>query len=65
MGALTFEGRTVEYQWASDVEFDGIRMEIFRVIMEIFRVMEVRSLLVSPMADQSPSTPSAKRLLHL
>ncbi|MBW7972451.1 hypothetical protein [Bradyrhizobium sp. BR 10289] len=28
MGKLTFEDRIVEYQWASDVEFDGIRMEV-------------------------------------
>lgn len=28
MGTLTFEDGDVEYQWASDVAFDGIRMEI-------------------------------------
>ncbi|MET4632265.1 hypothetical protein [Kaistia defluvii] len=28
MGALKFEGRTVEYQWATDVSFDGIRLEV-------------------------------------
>lgn len=28
MGTLTLEDRTVEYQWASDVDFDGIRMEV-------------------------------------
>lgn len=28
MGTLTLENRTVEYQWASDVAFDGIRLEI-------------------------------------
>lgn len=28
MGTLTLEHRTVAYQWASDVAFDGIRMEI-------------------------------------
>ena len=28
MGTLTLEHRTVEYQWATDVAFDGIRMEI-------------------------------------
>lgn len=28
MGTLTLGDRTVEYQWASDVAFDGIRMEI-------------------------------------
>ena len=28
MGTLKLEHRTVEYQWASDVAFDGIRMEI-------------------------------------
>ncbi len=28
MGALTLEGRTVEFQWASDVSFDGIRLEM-------------------------------------
>lgn len=28
MGTLTFEQRAVEYQWASDIAFDGIRLEI-------------------------------------
>ncbi|MDH2346671.1 MULTISPECIES: hypothetical protein [unclassified Bradyrhizobium] len=28
MGTLTVENRTVKYRWASDVDFDGIRMEI-------------------------------------
>lgn len=28
MGTLTLENRTVEYQWTTDVSFDGIRMEI-------------------------------------
>jgi hypothetical protein len=29
MGILnTFEGRAVKYQWASDVTFDGIRLEV-------------------------------------
>lgn len=28
MGTLTLEDRTVEYQWATDVAFDGIRMEV-------------------------------------
>ncbi|MEH2590329.1 hypothetical protein [Bradyrhizobium sp. AZCC 1721] len=28
MGTLTYEDRTVKYQWASDVDFDGIRMEV-------------------------------------
>jgi hypothetical protein len=28
MGTLTYEDRAVKYQWASDVDFDGIRMEV-------------------------------------
>ena len=28
MATLTLEHRIVEYQWATDVAFDGIRMEI-------------------------------------
>lgn len=28
MGTLTLENRTAEYRWATDVSFDGIRMEI-------------------------------------
>jgi hypothetical protein len=28
MGTLKLEDRTVEYQWATDVAFDGIRMEV-------------------------------------
>ncbi|WP_407112934.1 hypothetical protein [Bradyrhizobium sp. LMG 9283] len=28
MGTLTLQDRTVEYQWATDVAFDGIRMEV-------------------------------------
>lgn len=28
MGTLTFEERAMEYQWASDVAFDGIRLEV-------------------------------------
>jgi hypothetical protein len=28
MGTLTLEHRIVEYQWATDVAFDGIRMEV-------------------------------------
>ncbi|QDP25422.1 hypothetical protein [Bradyrhizobium cosmicum] len=28
MGTLTLEDRTAEYQWASDVSFDGIRLEV-------------------------------------
>lgn len=28
MGTLLLEHRTVKYQWASDVDFDGIRMEV-------------------------------------
>lgn len=28
MGTLTLEDCTVEYQWATDVAFDGIRMEV-------------------------------------
>ncbi|QDK32559.1 hypothetical protein [Sphingomonas sp. IC081] len=28
MGTLTHEHRTVGYQWASDVAFDGIRLEV-------------------------------------
>lgn len=28
MGMLTLEDRTLRYQWASDVAFDGIRMEV-------------------------------------
>ena len=28
MGTLTLEDRTVEFQWASDVSFNGIRLEV-------------------------------------
>ncbi len=28
MGTLAFKDRTVNYQWASDVDFDGIRLEM-------------------------------------
>lgn len=35
MGTLTFENRTIEYQWASDIAFDGIRMEILSVQGEV------------------------------
>jgi hypothetical protein len=28
VGTLTFEERAVEYQWASDIAFDGIRLEV-------------------------------------
>lgn len=28
MGTLTFEQRTVEYRWASDISFDGVRLEV-------------------------------------
>jgi hypothetical protein len=28
MGTLKFEDRTVKYQWATDVAFDGIRLEV-------------------------------------
>jgi hypothetical protein len=28
MGTLKLEDRTVEYQWATEVAFDGIRMEV-------------------------------------
>lgn len=28
MGTLKLEDRTVEYQWATDVDFDGIRLEV-------------------------------------
>jgi hypothetical protein len=28
MGTLTFEERALKYQWASDVAFDGIRLEV-------------------------------------
>ena len=28
MGTLSVEGRTYQYQWASDVAFDGIRLEV-------------------------------------
>jgi hypothetical protein len=28
MGTLKLEDRAVQYQWASDVDFDGIRMEV-------------------------------------
>jgi len=28
MGKLKLEDRTIEYQWASDVDFDGIRLEV-------------------------------------
>lgn len=28
MGTLKLEDRTIEYQWASDVNFDGIRLEV-------------------------------------
>ncbi|GKQ54056.1 hypothetical protein [Bradyrhizobium sp. Ce-3] len=29
MGTLILEDHSVEYQWASDVAFDGIRLEVF------------------------------------
>jgi hypothetical protein len=28
MGTLTLGDRSVEYQWATDVSFDGIRLEV-------------------------------------
>lgn len=28
MGTLPLEHRTVEYQWATDIAFDGIRLEV-------------------------------------
>ena len=28
MGTLKLEDRTAEYQWATDVNFDGIRLEV-------------------------------------
>ncbi|MFD1331456.1 hypothetical protein ACFQ4O_05525 [Methylopila musalis] len=28
MGTLKLENRTAEYQWATDVHFDGIRLEV-------------------------------------
>ena len=28
MGTLNLEDRTTEYQWATDVNFDGIRLEV-------------------------------------
>jgi len=28
MGTLNLENRTTEYQWATDVSFDGIRLEV-------------------------------------
>ncbi|WP_375310909.1 hypothetical protein WHZ77_27940 [Bradyrhizobium sp. A5] len=28
MGTPTFEESAVEYQWASDIDFDGIRLEV-------------------------------------
>jgi hypothetical protein len=28
MGTLKLEDRTTEYQWATDVNFDGIRLEV-------------------------------------
>jgi hypothetical protein len=28
MGTLALENKTVNYQWASDVAFDGIRLEV-------------------------------------
>jgi len=28
MGTLKVQDRTVKYQWASDVNFDGIRLEV-------------------------------------
>lgn len=28
MGTLKLEDRTAEYQWATDVDFDGIRLEV-------------------------------------
>ena len=28
MAKLKLEDRTMEYQWASDVDFDGIRLEV-------------------------------------
>ncbi|MEO6217450.1 MAG: hypothetical protein ABIO86_15585 [Sphingomonas sp.] len=28
MGTLRLEHRTVTYQWASDIDFDGIRLEV-------------------------------------
>ena len=28
MGTLTSEERAVQYRWASDVDFDGIRLEV-------------------------------------
>lgn len=39
MGILTFEERAVEYQWASDISFDGVRLEVLssggNVIFEV------------------------------
>ena len=28
MGTLKFEDRAAEYQWATDVSFDGLRLEV-------------------------------------
>ncbi|MBU0780804.1 MAG: hypothetical protein KKC72_12270 [Alphaproteobacteria bacterium] len=31
MGTLKIENRTAEYQWATDVNFDGIRLEVLSI----------------------------------
>lgn len=36
MGALTVEGQTFRYQWASDVAFDGIRLEVLSHEGDVF-----------------------------
>jgi hypothetical protein len=64
MRTLTLDNRTVQYQWASDVNFDGIRLEVLsddREVLFDVSVPDDGPISIKRSAKRLPQT-SSKRL---